>query len=249
MLLISNGAKSYTAYSNERVIFRELDFNLDHNITVIMGPNGCGKSTLLKVLMNMEPLDAGILSYSPSKEDLFASVLQNYKIQLLPYCTVEENLEVCISNKAIFPNLSLKACLKKVRDRLELFGYDINFNSKAGSLSGGEQQALVLARSFLVNPRLWLLDEPVSAIDFRRRAKILESIKIRSSESLVLLISHDINDAILIGSRLIVFGPNMQIILNRKLPPFIEGDIDNRINSGWATELREEMIGLTHHLQ
>lgn len=248
MKLLSNGLKEYKGSGYTKVVLDSFSFDIQMGCTVIMGPNGCGKSTMFKILLGLEKLSSGKLDYAVSKHDLFSAVLQNYQNQLLMHCSIKDN--ILISASKLFnskPN-QVKGSVDSVLSALNEFGYALNPNNRAATLSGGEKQALVVARSFLGNPEVWILDEPVSAVDFRRRAKILESIRIKGGGSHTIITTHDINDAILIGSRLIVFGHDMQVLVDERLPKFDDLSIQKRLDADWARLLRRKMLDLTHYL-
>jgi ABC-type nitrate/sulfonate/bicarbonate transport system ATPase subunit len=232
------GTKSFSKKGFKETVFQNLNLSFERGVSFLMGPNGCGKSTFLRSLLDLEKLDNSIISYSLSEEDKKASVLQNYKSQLLPFCSVKRNIEIVLNGTFYDKDL----IFSQIKDRLASWDYKINFNANAGNLSGGQQQAVVLARSMVFKPSLWLLDEPVSAIDYKRRLAILEDIQQFSKNIFTIICTHDFNDAILIGNRLIVFNNSMQITLDKIIPPEVNFGTERKVASESGNKLRDEIL-------
>ncbi|MBK8082234.1 MAG: ATP-binding cassette domain-containing protein [Saprospiraceae bacterium] len=104
-------------------------------------------------------------------------------------------------------NLQIDDCIIKT---LNDWGYDLKLYQTVGSLSGGQKQAFTLARALRNKPNLFVLDEPISAIDFKRKLQILKSLKQINQAAFTLISSHDINDAISIADTIIVFNEDLK---------------------------------------
>jgi branched-chain amino acid transport system ATP-binding protein len=135
----------------------------EREIIAILGPNGAGKSTILKTIFGLLPLHKGTIRW------------QGLETQPVPHFMVENGLSFAPQGKSVFPNLTVKENLetgvhfvgdsKEVKNRLDemltLFpALEEKLKERAGDLSGGQQQMVVLARGLMTRPRLLLLDEP-----------------------------------------------------------------------------------------
>ena len=202
----------------------------------ILGSSGCGKTTLLKLVNRLyEPDEGEILLFGEpihKKNQVELRRGIGYVIQqigLFPHMTIEENV-------AVVPNL-LKWEKKKVANRvdelLSLVGLDPDEYKKRypSQLSGGQQQRVGLARALAVEPKIMLLDEPFGALDAITRTVLQEElVKIHQGlQKTFLFVTHDINEAIKLGSRVIVmnegrilqFATPKEIVQNPK-DPFVE---------------------------
>ncbi len=164
-------------YGKENVI---PDLNLDivdGSFTVLVGPSGCGKSTTLRMIAGLEKPTSGqilidgvdVANMAPGKRDL-AMVFQNYA--LYPTMTVRKNIEFGLINKKV---------PKEKRDSLiadvsEIVGLTPYLDRKPANLSGGQRQRVALARAMVKEPKVFLMDEPLSNLDAKLRASIQGSI-------------------------------------------------------------------------
>ena len=152
------------------------DLNLvieDGSFTVLVGPSGCGKSTTLRMIAGLEKPTAGeiliddenVVDTDPGKRGI-AMVFQNYA--LYPTMTVRDNIEFGLKNKRV---------PKAERDRLiaevcEIVGLTPYLSRKPSALSGGQRQRVALARAMVKNPKVFLMDEPLSNLDAKLRAQM-----------------------------------------------------------------------------
>lgn len=188
------------SYNPDKPIFQ--DFNLqipEGEIIAIAGESGCGKSTLLNLIYGNLIWENGEIHFNGRKllgpkgnlvpgEPEMKFVAQDF--DLMPYGTVADNVGKFISN------IQLQAKKEKVNELLEVVGMQEFANNLPKKLSGGQQQRTAIARALSVTPKLLLLDEPFSQLDFSRkiqlREKLLEYVK---KEKISLLIStHEIQD-------------------------------------------------------
>jgi len=185
----------------------------------ILGPNGCGKTSLLKVLLGLQTLDSGQVGISLRRRDLFGAVLQNYRSQLLPWASVKSNLLLPIGSM-YSSNTSSEQVLNYAERFLEELGYHIPFSATVRNLSGGQQQALILARALAFKPDIYIWDEPTSAIDFSRRGKLYKLLNDlwRDSRATVIMTTHNLDEAIALSDRVLVFDSGMRILLDVELP-------------------------------
>jgi spermidine/putrescine transport system ATP-binding protein len=173
----------------------------------ILGPSGSGKSTLLKIISGLLAQDAGNVFFCGNNIDKnaaferpFNMVFQNYS--LFPHLTVAENIAFGLKMKKK-PRAEIKA---RVEELLELFHIKEQADKKKDQLSGGEQQRVALARAIANNPKILLLDEPLSALDEKLRLAMqhqLKEIKKRSNITFI-YVTHNQDEALSMGDMVAV---------------------------------------------
>jgi molybdate transport system ATP-binding protein len=193
-------------------ITASLSFPADRNhVTVLFGPSGAGKTTILRSLAGLERPNTGRICFGeevwfdaesgvmmrPQKRSI-GYVFQDYA--LFPHLTVNQNVAYGLKEEA----RDLRA--SKLEKILQLVKLDGLGNRKPKELSGGEQQRVALARALVREPRLLLLDEPLSALDLPTRkhvrgefAKLLHDLRIPT-----VLVTHDWTEALSLGDQLVV---------------------------------------------
>jgi len=188
-------------------------------LTAVLGPSGCGKTTLLRSLAGFLEIDAGRIFFgendvtgTPPQRRAAALVFQNYA--LWPHMSVFDNIAY---------GLRLKKCSKdeidrRVRDITALVGLDsemLEKGRKPTQLSGGQQQRVALARALVVEPSLFLLDEPLSNLDAKIRSRLRMYIREvqRKVGITALYVTHDQEEALSIADTVVVMnkGKIMQI--------------------------------------
>lgn len=186
------------AYNKKTPVLKELDLDIAPNqILGISGPSGCGKSTLLRLLMRFWDPTAGTVSLADqnltvtntaSLRDLEGCVLQD---TILFADTIEENLRIA---KADATREEMIAACKKanIHDLIVSLpqGYQTPVAEMGSSLSAGERQRLGLARAFLHNSKILLLDEPTSNLDALNEGAVLKAIVDEKKDRTIVLISH-----------------------------------------------------------
>ncbi|UXD21656.1 spermidine/putrescine ABC transporter ATP-binding protein [Ignicoccus pacificus DSM 13166] len=171
----------------------------------ILGPSGSGKTTLLRLIAGFEVPDSGQIlfddkdvTYLRPDERGVAMVFQNWA--LWPHMTVYENVAYGLKIK----KLPKEEIDKKVRWALELLGLEGMENRYPHQLSGGQQQRVALARALVVEPKVLLLDEPLSNLDARLRLKLRGEIRKLQKELGItaIYVTHDQEEALAIADRL-----------------------------------------------
>jgi ABC-type sugar transport system ATPase subunit len=190
---------------------------LDHiNLTVadgqtvaIVGPSGSGKSTLLRVVAGLEPVDSGRIYYDnqemseiPPKDRYIGMVFQNYA--LYPHFAGQGNLSFFFRLRKV----SDQETEQRIRETAQIMGvgFDELLPRKPGTLSGGQQQRIAIGRAIVRNPRLFLLDEPLSNLDAKLRAQTRVEIKrlLRRFAITTLYVTHDQTEAIALGDQIAI---------------------------------------------
>jgi ABC-type Fe3+/spermidine/putrescine transport system ATPase subunit len=190
------------------------DFKLNVSFSVkegelvcIIGPSGCGKSTTLQLITGLLNPDGGEvilngvnITEKAVNEREIAMVFQDYA--LFPHMSVEQNISYPMKLRKI-PKAKRKAETKNLLDLVALSGYQ---KRKPQELSGGERQRVALARALASQPKLLLLDEPLSALDAKLRKHLREEIKRIHDETGVttLYVTHDQEEALAIADRVVV---------------------------------------------
>ena len=183
-------------------------------VTAIVGDNGAGKSTLLKILAGVHQADAGrvILGGKPlpfsnpeaHRREGIEMVYQD--LALAPHHDVVSNLFLGRERKRALFFVDQEKMVNEARAILSQLEISISsLEMKVGKLSGGQQQAIAIARAVLFNPKVLLLDEPTAALAAREVGKVLELIRReREEQRVVILVSHRLNDVFAVADRIIV---------------------------------------------
>ncbi len=192
-------------------------------IYTFIGPSGCGKSTLLYVLSGIQKEYVGQVSIggqaiNPKKQRI-GLVLQNYG--LLAWKNVYKN--VLLGTKIKDGIKSLDEYSKYILHQL---GIDTLLNRYPKELSGGQQQRVAIARAFILKPDLLLMDEPFSALDAITRDEMQELfLNIWKEHSVTtIFITHSVDEALYLGSKIAVFSPAPGRILEVLNNPFFQCD-------------------------
>ena len=176
-------------------------------VLAVLGPSGCGKSTLLRAVAGLEPLASGSIAWdgadlagTPTHKRGFALMFQDG--QLFAHLTVARNVAYALRLRRT-PSARVAARVRELLDLVGLSGYD---DRLPGTLSGGERQRVALARALAVEPRLILLDEPLSALDASLRERLAGDLRsiLHAAGTTALLVTHDHEEAFALADRLAV---------------------------------------------
>ena len=176
---------------------------------VLVGPSGCGKSTTLRMIAGLEHLTEGkiwigdrlVNHVSPRDRDV-AMVFQNYA--LYPHMNVHRNLSYSLRLRRV-PRSEIEALVRQVAESLDLTRL---LDRKPGQLSGGQRQRVALGRAIIREPRLFLMDEPLSNLDAKLRVQTRSEIT-RLQKRLgvtTVYVTHDQSEAMTMGSRIVVMN-------------------------------------------
>jgi len=216
-------------------------------LVALLGPSGCGKTTALRIVAGLEVATAGELlvngdryNETPANARDMGMVFQSYS--LFPNLTVSENIDYGLRARKID---SAKRS-KRVTKMLELVALESKAKSYPHQLSGGQQQRVALARALAIEPRVLLLDEPLSALDAQVRSQIREEIRRIQLELGIttLFVTHDQEEAMAIADRVGVMnqGKLEQIdkpttLYNNPATPFVASFV------GQANRIPAEVSG------
>lgn len=176
----------------------------DGEVLAVLGPSGCGKSTLLRAVAGLEPLAGGRIAFDgvpvdhlPTHRRGFALMFQDG--QLFGHLSVARNVGYAL-------RLRRRPSADRVRELLALVGLEGYDDRLPATLSGGERQRVALARALAVEPRLLLLDEPLSALDASLRERLAVDLReiLRAAGTTALMVTHDHEEAFTVADRLAV---------------------------------------------
>lgn len=205
---MKNMSKRYDGSDNYAVE----DFNLeieDKEFIVFVGPSGCGKTTTLRMVAGLEEITEGDLyiedelmnDVEPKERDI-AMVFQNYA--LYPHMTVFDNMAFGLKLRKVEKSM-IKERVEKAADLLGLTEF---LDRKPAALSGGQRQRVALGRAVVRNPKLFLMDEPLSNLDAKLRVKMRTEIAKLHEElgSTTIYVTHDQTEAMTLASRIVIMN-------------------------------------------
>ena len=198
----------YKVYPNGTKAVSDFTMNIeDKEFIVLVGPSGCGKSTTLRMIAGLEDISAGELyidgkivnDVEPKDRDI-AMVFQNYA--LYPHMTVYENMAFGLQLRHV-PNDIIH---QKVLWASNILGLNDYLDRKPKAMSGGQRQRVALGRAILRNPKVMLLDEPLSNLDAKLRAQMRSEIAKLHEElkTTFVYVTHDQVEAMTLGTRVVV---------------------------------------------
>ena len=200
----------FTALKGVSLEIREGEF------FTLLGPSGCGKTTLLRMIAGFNSIEEGeilfgseVINRVPAHKRDAGMVFQNYAV--FPHMTVEENVAYGLKAK----HVPQKEISERVQRALEQVQIAALAKRRPNELSGGQQQRVALARAFVFNPRVLLMDEPLSNLDAKLRVQMRTVIRKlqRDLGITTIYVTHDQEEALAISDRIAVmnFGEVMQV--------------------------------------
>ena len=201
--------KAQLQVTNEGVVAVQ-EFNLDvadKEFIVLVGPSGCGKSTTLRMVAGLEGISSGELyidgklmnDVAPKDRDI-AMVFQNYA--LYPHMTVYENMAFPLKLRKR-PKSEIDKAVREAAEILDITQY---LDRKPKALSGGQRQRVAIGRAIVREPKILLMDEPLSNLDAKLRNQMrAEIIKLRQKiNTTFLYVTHDQTEAMTLGDRIVI---------------------------------------------
>jgi multiple sugar transport system ATP-binding protein len=186
------------------------DFNLeieDKEFIIFVGPSGCGKSTTLRMIAGLEEISSGELKIGdrlvndvePKDRDI-AMVFQNYA--LYPHMTVYDNMAFGLKLRKV-PKEQID---KMVKEAAKILDLEKLLDRKPKALSGGQRQRVAMGRAIVRNPKVFLMDEPLSNLDAKLRVQMrIEISKLHKNlGTTIIYVTHDQTEAMTLGTRIVV---------------------------------------------
>ncbi|HEY8347784.1 MAG TPA: sn-glycerol-3-phosphate ABC transporter ATP-binding protein UgpC [Symbiobacteriaceae bacterium] len=198
------------------------DFTLDiadQEFIVFVGPSGCGKSTTLRMIAGLEEITSGeiyidgrLVNHVAPKDRDIAMVFQNYA--LYPHMNVYENMAFGLKLRKL-PKHEID---KRVKEAAEMLGLSHLLGRKPKELSGGQRQRVALGRAIVRNPKVFLMDEPLSNLDAKLRLQMrTELSKLqRRLQTTTIYVTHDQVEAMTMGDRIVVMRDG---VIQQVAPP------------------------------
>ena len=186
------------------------DFNLDihdKEFVIFVGPSGCGKSTTLRIIAGLEEITDGELwidgelsNYLEPKERGMSMVFQNYA--LYPNMTVYGNMAYALKIRKM-PKDEID---KKVHEVAKILEIEQLLDRKPAALSGGQKQRVAIGSAIIRKPKAFLMDEPLSNLDAKRRAQMrVELVKLHKQlDTTIIYVTHDQTEAMTLGTKIVV---------------------------------------------
>ncbi len=197
-------------YDNNKTVINNVNLEIkDKEFVVLVGASGCGKSTLLRMIAGLEDISDGEIYIDgkkvnniPPKDRDIAFVFQSYA--LYPHMTVRENIAFGLKMRKVD-----KAVIsQKVQEAAEILNLGEYLDRKPRQLSGGQRQRVALGRAIVRNPKVFLMDEPLSNLDAKLRVQMRSEIKKlhEKLQTTFIYVTHDQTEALTMGDRIVVLN-------------------------------------------
>lgn len=207
-LKLQNLRKSFAQRGREIVAVDDLSVTVEAGeFFTLVGPSGCGKTTTLRMIAGLEPVTSGQILFDgndvtplPTQKRDIAMVFQD--IALFPYMSVRANMGYALR----VAKMSRREIDERVEKAAELLGITDKLDLRPAQLSGGQQQRVAIGRAIVKEPKVLLLDEPLSALDARLRAEMrTEILRLhRRIKATIIYVTHDQVEAMTMSTRLAV---------------------------------------------
>lgn len=200
--------KNVTKIYDKKVVINNVDLEIkDKEFVVLVGASGCGKSTILRMIAGLEEITSGEILIGdkkvndiPPKDRDIAFVFQSYA--LYPHMTVRENIAFGLKMRKV----DKKIIEQKVQEAAEILDLTEYLDRKPKQLSGGQRQRVALGRAIVRNPKVFLMDEPLSNLDAKLRVQMRSEIKKlhEKLQTTFIYVTHDQTEALTMGDRIVV---------------------------------------------
>jgi len=204
MVKLENYSKSY----GKKEIIKNLNLDIyEGEFLTFLGSSGCGKTTILRSISGIDDVTSGhiyiddeeVTDLNPIQRHV-NTLFQNYA--LFPHMTVEQNIGFGLKVKGVKKSF-IKTRVNEMLDLVQLVGYE---NRKPAELSGGEQQRVSIARGLINNPKVLLLDEPLSALDLKLRKQMQVELKLLQKKTGItfIYVTHNQEEALTMSDRIVL---------------------------------------------
>lgn len=240
---------------DKKVVIDNIDLEIkDKEFIVLVGASGCGKSTILRMIAGLEDITDGeiligdkkVNNIHPKDRDI-AFVFQSYA--LYPHMTVRENIAFGLKMRKV-PKDEIE---KKVLEAAKILDLTEYLDRKPKQLSGGQRQRVALGRAIVRNPKVFLMDEPLSNLDAKLRVQMRAEIKKlhEKLQTTFIYVTHDQTEALTMGDRIVVLdkGVIQQVdspeeIYNNPQNMFVAGFVGSpQMNFIAGEDLSQEFCG------
>ncbi|MBB3906974.1 ABC transporter ATP-binding protein [Anoxybacteroides rupiense] len=228
-LVVHDISHTYFTEKTATTALEHISLSIDQGEFVsFIGPSGCGKTTLLSIIASLiQPTEGTVTLEGKKMQAIHPAV--GYMLQqdyLFPWKTIEENLFLGLKIMEI-DTPEMRASALSLLERMDLKGTEKHYPNQ---LSGGMRQRAALARTLATDPKILLLDEPFSALDYQTKLRLEELVwqTLKEYRKTALLVTHDIGEAIAMSDRIFLFAAKPGRLVRtflvpselRQLPPF-----------------------------
>lgn len=239
-------SKTYKTGNKSNTVIRDLSLELyTGEITSLVGPSGVGKTTLLRCLAGLTPVSSGSVWMGdrevsePTQE--IALVFQDYRGSLLPWMDVMGNVMFPLQGRGVAKPEREKRALAS----LERVGLGRHIHDYPWQLSGGMQQRVAIARALAYDAPVMLMDEPFGSLDAQTRFDLEELVlELRRELGItIIVVTHDIDEAVFLSDRVVVFGGRPSTVVDDILVPLGDGrnQVETKVDPLFA-ELRTKVL-------
>jgi len=198
----------FKTYDNKNFVLKDISFTASENdFLVLLGSSGCGKTTLLNLIAGLENITSGeiyidsilVNEVEPKDRDI-AMIFQNYA--LYPHMNIYDNIAFSLRNKKINEEI-IREKVQKAANTLKIENLLDRYPNK---ISGGQKQRASIARAIVRNPKIFLMDEPLSSLDVSLRNEMREELKKIHNElkTTIIYVTHDQIEALTLATKIIV---------------------------------------------
>jgi NitT/TauT family transport system ATP-binding protein len=210
-LSLRNVSKRYSQRNSEtNTVLENINIQIfEGEIITILGKSGCGKSTLLNLIAGFENSYGGeiLLNGKPVKDISPDRIMVFQESALFPWLTAFQNVEIALQMAKVPKNQRKNI----VKHNLKIVGLSDYSKAYIHQLSGGMKQRVSLARALSLNPQILLMDEPFAALDITIKKSLYKELLDlhEKTRKTILFVTHNINEAVLLGDRVIVMSPRI----------------------------------------